>query len=338
MQESKMSTVKLNWDTASAQMLTSLKEIWADEGFLNITLAFEDESVIHTNRTLLAAISPVMRSFLKGDNTPNSKLLMFGMESSMVRALLDFIFIEEICIEQEKLDLFFSTASKLKVNGFMEGKSNKKQHCDVVSELDLIKAAQYELTEPDDFEMNLTQNTSKEVKVIKDDNQANLNVDGQTQQRKSTRLELDEEIVDVKKGLSCFLCKAAEKVDHDRFLTIDDLHKHDREVHMRDTSSVYNCEQCGLEFFKMVVFNQHKRKEHPENPTNDGVNCDVCGRNFKTKAKMEKHRDYSHPVPGKMYKCRIPKCQKESRTKNASNVHYYQFHTEKQRKEFEGKF
>ena len=164
MQESKMSTVKLNWDTASAQMLTSLKEIWADEGFLNITLAFEDESVIHTNRTLLAAISPVMRSFLKGDNTPNSKLLMFGMESSMVRALLDFIFIEEICIEQEKLDLFFRTASKLKVNGFMEGKSNKKQHCDVVSELDLIKDAQKELTEPDDFEMNLTQNTSKSRK------------------------------------------------------------------------------------------------------------------------------------------------------------------------------
>ena len=118
-----MSTVKLNWDTASAQMLTSVKEIWADEGFANVTLAFEDESVIHTNRTLLAAISPVMRSFLKDKNTRNSKILMFGMESSIVTALLDFIFREEIFLEQDKLDLFFSTASKLKINGFMEGKA-----------------------------------------------------------------------------------------------------------------------------------------------------------------------------------------------------------------------
>ena len=116
----KMATVKLNWDTASAQLLTSLKEVWADDGFSNVTLVFEDESCIKTNRTLLAAVSPVMRHFLKMNTATNCQILMFGMESSMVRALLDFIFTEEICIEQEKLELFCSTASKLKVDGFIE--------------------------------------------------------------------------------------------------------------------------------------------------------------------------------------------------------------------------
>ena len=316
MKDSKMSTVKLNWDTASAQMLTSLKEIWADEGFANVTLAFEDESVIHTNTTLLAAISPVMRSFLKDVKTPNSKMLMFGMESSMVRALLDFVFLEEICMEQEKLDSFFSTASKLKVNGFMEGTSDNKQYCDNRAENDLLNIEKKEQTDLGDFEMNLTQNTS---------------------QRKIISLELDEEIVTEKKGITCYLCKAAGKLDHDRFPTIDDLNEHDREVHMTEHSPTYNCEQCGLEFHKRIAFNQHKRKEHPENPTNDGVSCDVCGRKFKKKTSMDKHREYSHPVPGKMFKCRMPNCQKECTTKNASNVHYYQAHTEKQRREFEGK-
>ena len=364
-----MSTVKLNWDTASAQMLTSVKEIWADEGFANVTLAFEDESVIHTNRTLLAAISPIMRSFLKDKNTRNSKIFMFGMESSIVTALLDFIFREEIFFEQDKLDLFFSTASKLKINGFMEGKAedsklnpigftkgkeeDKNQQNDVIADNNLLVASQKDKKQDlfptnvetntsdlnhSDFEIDLSQNIAKEdpLQIIKEDNnQRKYKVDGRTQ-RKSTRLEVDEEIVDEKRGISCFYCKAAGTVDHDRFPTLDELHKHERDVHMRDTSSVYNCEQCGLEFYKMVVFNQHKRKEHPENPT-EGVCCDICGRSYKSKAKMEKHRDYSHPVPGKMFKCRIADCQKESRTKNASNVHYYQSHTEKQRKEFEGK-
>merc|ERR1740129_904053 len=115
-----MGSVTLNWETASAQLLTSLKEVWADNGFSNVTLVFEDESSIQTNRTLLAAVSPVMRNFLKMNAASNCQIMMFGIESSLVKALLDFIFTEEISIEQEKLELFFSTASKLKVDGFME--------------------------------------------------------------------------------------------------------------------------------------------------------------------------------------------------------------------------
>ena len=125
-----MSTVKLNWDTASAQLLTNLKEVWTDHGFSNVTLAFEDESSIQTNRTLLAAISPVMKHFLKLNKASDCQILMLGIESSMVRALLDFIFTEEICMDQEKLELFFETASKLKVDGFTERGMTKNYQVD----------------------------------------------------------------------------------------------------------------------------------------------------------------------------------------------------------------
>ena len=351
-----MNTVKLNWASASAQLLTSLKEVWTDDGFSNVTLAFEDESFIQTNRTLLAAVSPVMKQFLKMNSAPNCQILMFGLESSMVRALLDFIFTEEICIEQDKLEMFFGTASKLKVDGFMESaglaeqyqsKVNDTLQEDINNELKVeeskpeLLSKLNELNSSDIFTFEDT-STPKELplQVVGEDLNEGENLAKQkiAGNRKSTRLEMmDEETVNENKGISCFLCRAMDIVDHDKFQTMDDLHQHEKEMHMKDKSALYNCEHCGKEFYKLVNFNQHKRKEHPENPTAGKVCCDVCGKSFKTKTSMERHRDYSHPVPGKVFNCKMPNCKKVSLTKNASSVHYYQGHSERQRKEFEGK-
>jgi len=357
-----MGSVTLNWETASAQLLTSLKEVWADNGFSNVTLVFEDESSIQTNRTLLAAVSPVMRNFLKMNAAPNCQIMMFGIESSLVKALLDFIFTEEISIEQEKLELFFSTASKLKVDGFMEignGNANtEKQQTEIKPGMDWTKVELMQEVIPTMNELNTTDYTpleferadihslKEEVPLLcsvdplntvhpdKVDSIANQKNDG----RIKRKVEVDEIIVKKDKGISCIACKTMEVLDHDKFLTLEELHQHEKEVHSRkDRSGIYNCEQCGQEFFKLVNFNQHKRKMHPENPNDGRISCNVCGRSFKTKASMEKHKDFSHPVPGKVFKCKMPNCKKESMTKNASNVHYYQSHSERQRKEFEGK-
>ena len=363
-----MSKVKLNWQTASAQLLIGLKEIWANDGFSNVTLTFEDGTVIQSNRTLLAALSPVMRNFLQGKESQNSKILMFGIDPSTMEALLDFVLTEEICLEQEKLDLFLSTATKLKVCGFMEDNVNNvtaksdqgflqnelKQENFVCPTLDevspLVDSADFEMgvetnahtfgVDFADFERDAETNPHNEKPILIQESQLKLKdseENTQNAQKKNARLKVDEEIVSEKRGISCFICKAMGNLGHDRFPSIDDLNQHEKEVHTRTTSPVYNCEQCGLEFHKLVVFNQHKRKEHPENSTRGSVSCDVCGRSYKSKAKMEKHRDYSHPIPGTVFKCRMPNCPKESMTKNASNVHYYQAHSERQRKEFEGK-
>ena len=345
-----MSKVKLNWQTASAELLISLKEIWANDGFSNITLTFENGTVIQSNRTMLAALSPVMRSFLEGKESQNSKIFMFGIDSSTMKALLDFVFTEEICIEQEKLDLFLSTATKLKVCGFMEdNKENVTEKSDndpPQNESEILCPTMDELTSFDsavfESELEAELNAHNEETIQK--NQSDLlDSEDNTQNFdalalwENEKLKVEEEIVDKKRGISCFICKAAGKLDHDRFPSIDDLNQHEKEVHTGDKSPVYNCDQCGLEFHKLVVFNQHKRKEHPGNTTRGMVVCDVCGRGYKSKAKMEKHRDFSHPIPGTLFKCKMPNCPKESTTKNASNVHYYQAHSERQRKEFEGK-
>ena len=118
---------KLNcWDTSQQEISRNLKEIWNDHCFADVTLAFDDEVQIKTNRTLLAAISPVLRGAMKSVSGHNSCIFLFGMESSTVKSLLEFVYQENINIEKDKLEHFLNTARKLKINGFIE--ANEAEH------------------------------------------------------------------------------------------------------------------------------------------------------------------------------------------------------------------
>ena len=118
---------KLNWDTSQQEIIRNLKQIWNDQCFTDVTLAFDDEVQIKTNRTLLAAISPVLRGAMKSVSGHNSCIFLFGMESSTVKSLLEFVYQENINIEKDKLEHFLNTARKLKINGFIE-EANEAEH------------------------------------------------------------------------------------------------------------------------------------------------------------------------------------------------------------------
>ena len=49
----KMENIKLNWDNYPENLLNNLKTLWSDNGFNDVTLAFDDESQFNVNRTLL---------------------------------------------------------------------------------------------------------------------------------------------------------------------------------------------------------------------------------------------------------------------------------------------
>ena len=119
--------MELNWDTSQQEIIRNLKQIWNDQSFTDVTLAFDDEVQIKTNRTLLAAISPVLRGAMKSVSGHNSCIFLFGMESSVVKSLLEFVYQENINIEKHKLEHFLNTARKLKINGFIE-EANEAEH------------------------------------------------------------------------------------------------------------------------------------------------------------------------------------------------------------------
>ena len=297
------------------------------------------------------------------------------MDSSMVKYLLDFVYTGEISISKESLESFLSTADKIKLKGFTfketETKSSSgnknvtESEVTIVEEEELIEenAALFNLdeeyvsfknseyTDTDDD----VSNNDESIKTDKIDD----DVKGSEACDVSPKLEEDTQSVeeDIKSkmlkygyqwnwnkpdfaklreeagpGIHCHICERMEKFTN--FKSLDELYEHEKVAHKR--KELYKCESCEEEFHKILLLNQHKRKVHSTTGSESQSNsCDICGKSFKTEKAMKKHRDYSHPVPGKTFKCKL--CDKESLTKNASSVHYYQSHTAAQRKAFEGK-
>merc|ERR1712133_217389 len=112
--------VNLNWADFSAKLLDSLRETWSDDSFSDVTLVFDDETRIGANRTLLASISPLFKNILKTKSGQNPYFFMFGLDSTMVKFLLDFVCTGQTEISKESLELFLTTAEKLKLKAFSD--------------------------------------------------------------------------------------------------------------------------------------------------------------------------------------------------------------------------
>jgi len=366
-------SVQLNWDNCSEQLIDTLKKLWTDEGFTDVTLVFDDGQTIGVNSTLLAAISPIFKNAIRGRHNQNPYFFMFNMDSMSIKSLLQFIFGGEVHILETELDKFMETARKLKVTGFSyKHTKDYREQKDETMEVNYDVNAEEEnatldesLATNEDLYSPSDENYFNDSKEVVEENSSTLENHNRKQETNSAEIhplsaneKVSEEspmniekkvseklplfghwnskameaIVKEEEGLLCFLCKKRD------FRSLDELYDHEKIYHSSGNSGRevkdYKCDECGLSFHRQLLLKQHIRKEHTEIVPGSNV-CNICGKNFKSEKQMAKHREYSHPIPGMMFKCKL--CPKESMTKNASNVHYYQAHTTEERKAFEGK-
>ena len=361
-------SVKLNWEEGSVQLIDTLKKLWTDEGFTDVTLVFDDEQTIGVNSTLLAAISPIFKNVIRRRNHQNPYFFLFGVDSMSVKLLLEFIFGGEINILETHIEKFIETATKLKVTGFSYTHTDTKNLKDEIMEVThAVNTEEESVTFDEAVVANEDFYNPSEESFLNDSNEVvgesdsvenhggveetkilSPNVIGQrNEDTKKSKIKKSVENVPLfghwnskamevtvkeEEGILCFLCQKRD------FKSLDELYDHEKIYHFSGNTGKevkdYKCDECGLSFHRQLILKQHMRKEHTEIVPGSNV-CNICGKSFKTEQKMAKHREYSHPIPGMMFKCKL--CPKESMTKNASNVHYYQAHTTEERKAFEGK-
>ena len=346
------SSINLKWSEFSDKLLESLRETLSDDSFSDVTLVFEDETKIEANSTLLASISPVFKNFLKAKSSVNPIFFLFGFDSVMVKSLLNFVYRGETEISKVSLESFLSTAEKLKFKGLSDtelqqdiihtsASNNDVQgnaDAEFFGEIGVFNLDEDTVDEIDDNNIEVTDNDGLETladDVMEEGAPSKPIVPAPTYETYRTDTKPIEPKVEgdpTEAGISCFLCILA-KGTSPGFKSVDDMYEHEKVAHSRGGKS-YKCETCGQDFHRGLLLTQHKRKAHSTNNADSNC-CDICGKSFKTEKQMNRHRDFSHPVPGKTFKCRM--CPKESLTKNASNVHYYQAHSEEKRKAFEGK-
>ena len=98
-------------------MSNNLKKIKEENYFSDITLISDESDSFHSHKFVLASCSSFFENILKINNQAFPLIFMNGVNSKVLRNILNFVYEGQVEIEKEQLKDFLSTAEKLKIDG-----------------------------------------------------------------------------------------------------------------------------------------------------------------------------------------------------------------------------
>ena len=112
--ESKM-YVEFGWNSFSEQNMSMFKEILATKVFSDVNLVTQDKVVIGAHRFILSSRSKTLKSLLMRPDDDNF-LTVECITSDVLKPLLEFMYIGQTQIEQNKVKKFIDAANYLELN------------------------------------------------------------------------------------------------------------------------------------------------------------------------------------------------------------------------------
>jgi len=109
----------LSWDQHEENRSLTLKTLWENEDFLDVTIACDDDQ-IDAHKVILSAASPFFHKILKRNPHSHPLIYLRGTTKKDVQSLLDFIYSGETQVLQDELEGFMDLASSLEVKGLAE--------------------------------------------------------------------------------------------------------------------------------------------------------------------------------------------------------------------------
>ena len=108
----------LSWDLHEQSRTSTLKSLWENEDFLDVTIACDDDQ-INAHKVILSAASPFFENILKRNPHSHPLLYLRGTKKKDILSLLDFIYSGETQVPQEGLEDFMALANSLQVKGLV---------------------------------------------------------------------------------------------------------------------------------------------------------------------------------------------------------------------------
>jgi len=114
----------LKWNNFEAGISSGIIEIYKSSELFDVTLVCGSQQ-INAHRLVLSACSPVFREILARNTHHNPIVYLRGISPSNLQATINFMYQGEVCVAQETLNDFLSTADDLKVKGLSQCDSEK---------------------------------------------------------------------------------------------------------------------------------------------------------------------------------------------------------------------
>ena len=104
----------LSWQSFSDHLLEMLHHLMISNEFTDVTLVSEDKQHFKAHKVVLSASSQVFKSIV--NDLVNPLIYLRGVQSTEVESILQFIYLGEATLYQDRINEFFNVAKSLEMN------------------------------------------------------------------------------------------------------------------------------------------------------------------------------------------------------------------------------
>ena len=229
------------------------KELFTDGYFTDVTLVTDDMCPIKVHRTVLIAASPVFKQLLTlFANQRDPLLFLKGVCQEDLKSLIEFIYLGETEICEERLEQFLKVANDFNIKDLVKTGSHKKDQLEVSSTI-IEKDVDVELyKQVHDSKKSLgVTPLPQNLKTMKNNTEVKLE-SLETEYERKTTSELTTE------NSSVFQCNKCNI----QYTAAGNLRQHIRSKH---EGIKYPCNYCDHKATRSTTLRMHMRAHHSKN-------------------------------------------------------------------------
>ena len=106
---------KIEWNSFSDFLSESNKNLYGEKDFVDVTLVSDDLTEVEAHKTVLSHASPVLKKLLKIKPVNHPVLFLRGIQGKTLEALVQFIYLGETTIQEDRIQEFANIANDLNI-------------------------------------------------------------------------------------------------------------------------------------------------------------------------------------------------------------------------------
>ena len=117
----------LKWNNYQLSLTSAFKHILEEEEFVDVTLSAGGQN-LKAHKVVLSACSSYFRELLRGISLwQHPVLVLKDVQFLELQSILEFVYLGEVNVEQDRLESFLKTAELLRIKGLTDGLQDKKE-------------------------------------------------------------------------------------------------------------------------------------------------------------------------------------------------------------------
>jgi len=271
----------LSWDQHEENRSSTLKTLWENEDFLDVTIACDDDQ-IDAHKVILSAASPFFHKILKRNPHSHPLIYLRGTAKKDVQSLLDFIYSGETQVLQEELEGFMALASSLEVKGLVGGEfgDEKPDYSLIKPEVRKRRPKHKQHERKKNIKKEVVNiETTQEICIVETDiPDPEVNVEPSQKIGKIDSEDISEQVINYGITEDSFIKQNSPNIS---------MTEYDEKLSelMLKTENSWGCRECSYSSGNKGHLREHV-ETHIEGFSHD---CKSCDKTFKTRKGLRNH-------------------------------------------------